>query len=85
MAIHWFHPPVFIETDQPGLTYVCTNVEGAAAELMKWTKRGPKWKEAVEVCMGLLEGEGTVDYRPRRMTIVCRRRRLLSWRTPAPN
>nr|WP_065008780.1 DUF982 domain-containing protein [Mesorhizobium sp. AA22] len=22
---------------------------------MKWTKRGPKWKEAVEVCMALIE------------------------------
>ncbi|MET3579869.1 hypothetical protein ABID19_002900 [Mesorhizobium robiniae] len=52
MDLHWFHPPCHIETDKPGLTSVCTNVEGAAAELMKWTKRGPKWKEAVEVCMG---------------------------------
>ncbi|ESY99055.1 hypothetical protein X737_39525 [Mesorhizobium sp. L48C026A00] len=25
---------------------------------MKWTKRGPKWK-AVDVCMGLIEGERT--------------------------
>lgn len=40
MAIHWFHPPVNTETDRPGLTYGCNNVEGAAAELMKWTKRG---------------------------------------------
>jgi hypothetical protein len=59
MAIHWFHPPVHIETDQPGLTYVCTNVEGAAAELMKWTKRGPKWTKAVEACMAVHDGEGT--------------------------
>ncbi|TIT02495.1 DUF982 domain-containing protein [Mesorhizobium sp.] len=59
MALHWFHPPVYIETDQPRLTYVCTNVEGAAVELMKWTKRGPKWKEAIEVCMALIEGERT--------------------------
>jgi hypothetical protein len=28
MAIHWFHPPVYIETDRPGLTYGCNNVEG---------------------------------------------------------
>ncbi|WP_246804381.1 DUF982 domain-containing protein [Mesorhizobium mediterraneum] len=28
---------------------------------MKWTKRGPKWKEAVEVCMSLIEGERTPD------------------------
>ncbi|RWO26651.1 DUF982 domain-containing protein [Mesorhizobium sp.] len=60
MAIHWFHPPVYIETDQAGLTYVCINVE-SAAELMKWTKRGAKWKEAVAVCIGLIEGERTPD------------------------
>jgi hypothetical protein len=28
---------------------------------MKWTKRGPKWKEAVEVSMALIEGERTPD------------------------
>jgi hypothetical protein len=61
MAIHWFHSPVYIETDRPGFTYVCTNVESAAVELMKWTTRGPKWKEAVEVCMALIEGERTTD------------------------
>lgn len=85
MTLHWFHPPVHVETDRPRLTYGCNNVERAAVELMKWTKRGPKWKEAVEACMALIEGERTPDYRPRRMSIVCRRRRLLSWRSPAPN
>lgn len=33
--------------------------EGAAAELMKWTKRGPKWTKAVEACMAVHDGEGT--------------------------
>ncbi|MER8830040.1 DUF982 domain-containing protein [Mesorhizobium sp. M0938] len=61
MALHWFHPPVNIETDRPGLTYGCNNVEGAVAELMKWTKRGPKWKKAAEACTAVLEGEGTAD------------------------
>jgi hypothetical protein len=61
MAIHWFHPPVNIETDRPGLTYGCNNVEFAAAEFMKWTKRGPKWKKAVKACMAVHEGEGTAD------------------------
>ncbi|TIN48646.1 MAG: DUF982 domain-containing protein [Mesorhizobium sp.] len=61
MAIHGFHPPVYVETDRPGMTYGCNNVEGAALELMKWTKRGSKWKEAVDVCMGLTEGERTPD------------------------
>ncbi|SJM33279.1 DUF982 domain-containing protein [Mesorhizobium delmotii] len=35
--------------------------EGAAAELMKWTKRGPKWTKAVEACMACIEGEGTPE------------------------
>ncbi|CAH2397524.1 DUF982 domain-containing protein [Mesorhizobium ventifaucium] len=61
MGIHWFHPPVYIGTDRPEFTYVCTNVEGAAAELMKWTKRGPKWKEAIEACVALIKGERTPD------------------------
>lgn len=61
MALNWFHPPVNIETDRPGLTYGCNSVEGAAAELMKWTKRGPKWKKAVEPCKAVHDGEGTAD------------------------
>ncbi|WP_240992719.1 MULTISPECIES: DUF982 domain-containing protein [Mesorhizobium] len=55
------HPPVYIETHRPGLTYGYNNVEGAAAEFMKWTKRGPKLKKAVNACMACLEGEGTAD------------------------
>ena len=61
IGIHWFHPPVYIRTDRPWLTYVCTNVEGAAAQLMKWPKRGPKWKEAIDACTALIKGERTPD------------------------
>ncbi|MER8580386.1 hypothetical protein NKG95_16885 [Mesorhizobium sp. M1423] len=32
------------------MTYGCNNVEGAAEELMKWTKMGPKWRKAVQLC-----------------------------------
>jgi hypothetical protein len=43
-----FHPLVHIETDRPELTYGCNNAEGVGAELMKWSKRRPKWKKAVK-------------------------------------
>ncbi|RWO77345.1 MAG: DUF982 domain-containing protein [Mesorhizobium sp.] len=56
MALHWFHPPVNIETDRPGLTYGCNNVEGAATELMKLGQARTQ-----EACMACLGGEGTPD------------------------
>lgn len=61
MGIHWFHRPVYIGTDRAGLTDVCTNVEGAAAVLMKRTIRGPKWREAIEAFVALIKGERTPD------------------------
>ncbi|MER9134199.1 DUF982 domain-containing protein [Mesorhizobium sp. M0768] len=36
-------PSVYVRTDRPGIRYGVSHVEGAAEELMKWTKRGPKW------------------------------------------
>ncbi|MER8638492.1 DUF982 domain-containing protein [Mesorhizobium sp. M1365] len=48
---------MYVKTDRPGVTYGCNNVEGAAEELLKWTKRGPKWKKAVETCMAAMEAE----------------------------
>ncbi|TIO29683.1 MAG: DUF982 domain-containing protein [Mesorhizobium sp.] len=59
--MHWFHRPVYIGTDRAGLTDVCTNVEGAAAVLMKRTIRGPKWREAIEAFVALIKGERTPD------------------------
>ncbi|WP_352720277.1 DUF982 domain-containing protein [Mesorhizobium sp. M0306] len=50
MATHWFSPPVYVKTDRPGVTYGCNNVESAAEELLKWTKMGPKWRKAVQLC-----------------------------------
>jgi hypothetical protein len=56
MSLHWFNPSVPIRADSPGLTYNVNNVEGAAEELMKWTNRGPKWKQAVQSCIDAFEG-----------------------------
>ncbi|RWO51376.1 MAG: hypothetical protein E5Y10_18805 [Mesorhizobium sp.] len=41
---------------------------------MKWTKRGSKWKAAVDVCMGLIEGERTPDDVRRPSRLLPRRR-----------
>ncbi|WP_352972579.1 DUF982 domain-containing protein [Mesorhizobium sp. M1334] len=56
MALHWFNPPVFVKTDRPGVTYGVNHVEGAAEELMKWPKRGPKWKLALQSWIAGFEG-----------------------------
>ncbi|MGX5842881.1 DUF982 domain-containing protein [Mesorhizobium sp. ArgA1] len=61
MALHWFNPPVYVRTDRPGLRYGVNHVEGAAEELLKWTKRGPKWKQAVETCMAALADQATAQ------------------------
>ncbi|MER9616739.1 DUF982 domain-containing protein [Mesorhizobium sp. M0207] len=61
MATRWFSAPVYAKTDRPGVTYGCNNVEGAAEELMKWTKMGPKWREAVQLCIDAGEDRATPE------------------------
>jgi hypothetical protein len=56
MALHWFNPPVYVRTNRPGIRFGVSHVEGAAEQLLKWTKRGPKWQQAVETCMAAMEG-----------------------------
>ncbi|AZO09702.1 DUF982 domain-containing protein [Mesorhizobium sp. M3A.F.Ca.ET.080.04.2.1] len=51
MSLHWFSPPVAVKTSRVGVTYQCNSVEGAAEQLLQWTKRGPKWHSAVQLCM----------------------------------
>ncbi|MER8716360.1 DUF982 domain-containing protein [Mesorhizobium sp. M1295] len=51
MSLHLFSPPVSVRTTRPGIAYQCNNVEGAAEQLLQWTKRGPKWHRAVQLCM----------------------------------
>ncbi|RWO19075.1 MAG: DUF982 domain-containing protein [Mesorhizobium sp.] len=57
MALHWFNPPVYVTTDRPGLCCGVSHVEGAAEQLLKWTKRGPKWQRASALCLQALGGE----------------------------
>ncbi|MCZ8548708.1 DUF982 domain-containing protein [Mesorhizobium qingshengii] len=57
MASHWFNPPVYVKTDRPGLRFGVSHVEGASEQLLKWTKKGPKWAYAVSVCRAALAEE----------------------------
>ncbi|GLS36059.1 hypothetical protein GCM10010869_16480 [Mesorhizobium tianshanense] len=56
MALHWFSPPLYVKTDRPGVRFGVSHVEGAAEKLLSWTKRGPRWRHAVELCMEGLQG-----------------------------
>ncbi|ESY64112.1 DUF982 domain-containing protein [Mesorhizobium sp. M0051] len=59
MSLHWFDPPVPISGKSAGTTYNVNNVEAASAHLFKWTKRGPKWKVATDVCRAALGDRAT--------------------------
>ncbi|TPI26596.1 DUF982 domain-containing protein [Mesorhizobium sp. B3-2-1] len=54
MSLHWFSPAVPVRTTEPGVRFNVNNVEAAAAELLKWSKRGPQWDRAMRVCMAAL-------------------------------
>ncbi|MER9950339.1 DUF982 domain-containing protein [Mesorhizobium sp. M0047] len=57
MALNWFYPPVPVSGERAGVCYQINNVERAAEELLKWTKRGRKWNRAVHVCMACMADE----------------------------
>ncbi|MBZ9719165.1 DUF982 domain-containing protein [Mesorhizobium sp. AD1-1] len=61
MATHWFTPPVPVIGERPGMTYNVNSVEAASEYLVKWTKRGPKWNQAVRACMAAMAGEATAQ------------------------
>ncbi|MER8400350.1 DUF982 domain-containing protein [Mesorhizobium sp. M0751] len=52
---------MYVRTDRPGVSYGSNNVEGAAEELMKWTKMGPKWRKAVQLCADALQDRVTPE------------------------
>ncbi|TIS54215.1 DUF982 domain-containing protein [Mesorhizobium sp.] len=57
----WFSPPVPVRTDRDGVACNVDSVEDAAEQLVKWTRRGPKWNKAVRVCVAALAGELTAE------------------------
>ncbi|MCU4178216.1 DUF982 domain-containing protein [Bosea sp. BH3] len=63
MPLHWFTPPVYVETERPGERYAVTNIERAAEFLLLWRKHcpGDEWHRAVQACMAAIKGQGSVD------------------------
>ena len=58
----WFSPAVAVRSESnAGLTINVSNVSRAAETLLTWTKRGPKWRKAVQTCMDAMEGNKTPD------------------------
>ncbi|MGF7055697.1 hypothetical protein GGC47_004910 [Bosea sp. OAE752] len=62
MPLHWFSPPVYVATSNPGERYAVSNVERAAEYLLSWrhSGAGESWREAVAVCMAALKGGASV-------------------------
>ncbi|MER9665232.1 DUF982 domain-containing protein [Mesorhizobium sp. M0203] len=56
MVILWFSPPVYVKTETKGFRYGVHHVEAAAEELILWTRRGPRWEEAMRVCVDAISG-----------------------------
>ncbi|MEI9409907.1 DUF982 domain-containing protein [Mesorhizobium salmacidum] len=54
MSLLWFSPNVPVRTSV-GQCYNCNNVQGAITELLKWSKRGPKWQIAADLCIDALD------------------------------
>jgi hypothetical protein len=52
-----FRPPINVRTAKIGATVSVDNVHHAADELLKWQRRGPRWKRAIEACMNALKSQ----------------------------
>jgi hypothetical protein len=58
----WFSPAVPVRSAaKPGLTHNISNVQAASEQLLTWTRRGPRWRNAVQVCHDALAGKRTPD------------------------
>ena len=57
----WFYPPVPVKGERPGVIHNVSNVQAASKNLLKWTKRGPKWDLAMRVCMAALADQATAQ------------------------
>ncbi|MES0022133.1 MULTISPECIES: DUF982 domain-containing protein [unclassified Mesorhizobium] len=50
-------PPKKKKTDRIGMRHGVNHVQGAAEPLLTWTKRGPKWQQAVEAYVAAMADE----------------------------
>ncbi len=59
MPLHWFDPPVYVETDKVGRSFAVSNVEKAAEMLLSWRDDSDRkeWRFAVAACMAALKDE----------------------------
>ena len=58
----WFSPAVPVRSaTKLGMTHNVSNVQAASEQLLTWTKRGPRWRNAVQVCHDALAGKTTPD------------------------
>ena len=53
----WFSPPVPVRANYG--RHNVSSVQAASEELMKWSKRGPQWQQAVQSCIDAFEGRVT--------------------------
>lgn len=62
MSRHRFSPAVDVRAPETVCLRLHVNsVEVAAEELLKWLKRGPRWRKAVESCVAGLEDKVTPE------------------------
>jgi len=63
MTLHWFSPPIYVETEKAGVRYAVTNIERAAEFLLSWRGicQSEAWIAAVQACMAAIKGQGSVD------------------------
>lgn len=59
MPLHWFTPPVYVQSTQVGDRYAVTSVERAAEFLLAWRERSDEeaWRSGIATCMASLRGE----------------------------
>jgi hypothetical protein len=56
----WFSPPVPVKSKDLGRICQVNNVRAASEQMLEWTRRGPKWRMGVEVCLAAFEGKRSV-------------------------
>jgi Protein of unknown function (DUF982) len=55
----WFDPPVSVKTQTIGRICQVNNVRAASEQMLGWPRRGPKWRNAIEICLAALDGRKT--------------------------
>lgn len=60
MSLSWFSPKVPVRSLE-GHRHNVSNVEAAAEELLRFTKRGRHWRRAVECCVAFGEHRATAQ------------------------